>query len=437
MRRLLTVMCLVAAGFAPGTVLAQPNRTLLEEQIAAYEELLSVRQAEVDALTAELSATNTELDAQLAERDRLGARIVSLSAQQERIRSQTQVLRQQQRSSAGRVARLEAQAEGLQGQLQELIVSLHKRRSGRYMGALAQSESLFELRVRNYYLSRLSAQDVTLLETFERTTAALNRARAQRARQVRALSARAGELEANRQALATTQGELEGIIAALSETRAGQLAQQEALLQEQTTIETDLTASRGALAAELERLREAAARQAALAETAPRDTDEADGALDDNSSDNNGFADEAARLERLIRGLGEPAQTSERSFAPPFPGPVVVRPYGEEGATDVWLQARQPGSAVRALRSGIVYRASRITANSGYTVAVQHGPALISAYTNLQPPVVEIGDRVQQGQILGYLGGGIVAADILQLRVGRPQGLNIIYRDPAPLLGLR
>jgi septal ring factor EnvC (AmiA/AmiB activator) len=424
-------VCLVAAGFMPGAAFAQQNRTLLEEQIAAYEELLSVRQAELDALAAELSATNTELDAQLAERDRLEVRVLSLSDRQERIRTQIRTLRQQQRSSAGRVAQLEAQAEGLKGQLQELIVSLHKRRSGRYVGALAQSESLFELRVRNYYLSRLTQQDVTLLETFEHTTAALGRARAQRARQVRALSARAEELEANRQALATAQANLEGIITTLGETRAGQLAQQEALLEEQNSIEGELTASRGALAAELERLREAAARQAALAETAQRDADEADEAPDD------GFADEAARLERLIRGLDEPAQTSERGFAPPFPSPVVVRPYGEAGATDVWLQARQPGSAVRALRSGIVYRASRITANSGYTVAIQHGPALISAYTNLQPPVVEIGDRVEQGQILGYLGGGIVAADILQLRVGRSQGLNIIYRDPAPLLGLR
>lgn len=437
MRRLLIALsfgvCLVAASFVPGAAFAQQNRTLLEEQIAAYEELLSVRQAELDALAAELSVTNTELDAQLAERDHLEARVLSLSDRQERIRAQIRTLRQQQRSSAGRVARLEAQAEGLQGRLQELIVSLHKRRSGRYAGALAQSESLFELRVKNYYLSRLTQQDVTLLETFERTTAALGRARAQRARQVRTLSARAEELEANRQALATAQTNLEEVIAVLSETRAGQLAQQEALLEEQNSIEGELTASRGALAAELERLREAAAQQAALAETARQDAaDEAPGETQDD-----GFADEAARLERLIRGLGEPAQTSERGFAPPFPGPVVVRPYGEAGATDVWLQARQPGSAVRALRSGIVYRASRITANSGYTVAIQHGPALISAYTNLQPPVVEIGDRVEQGQILGYLGGGIVAADILQLRVGRSQGLNIIYRDPAPLLGLR
>ena len=152
--------------------------------------------------------------------------------------------------------------------MQNLIVSLHKRRSGRYAGALARSESLFELRVRNHYLARLADQDVTLLETFERTTADLNRARAERAERVRALAAQAAELEANQQELTAAQTALEGVIATLSETRAGQLAQQQALLQEQNSVEGELSASRGALAAELERLREGA-RQAALAEAGP------------------------------------------------------------------------------------------------------------------------------------------------------------------------
>ena len=75
------------------------RRELLEEQIGAYEELLNVRQAELDALTDELSATNTELDAQLAERDRLAGRVVALSDEQSRIRAQTRTLEQQ---AAGR-----------------------------------------------------------------------------------------------------------------------------------------------------------------------------------------------------------------------------------------------------------------------------------------------------------------------------------------------
>ncbi len=413
------------------------RRELLEEQIAAYQELLNVRQAELDALGAELSETNTELDAQLAERDRLNERIVALSREQAGVRAETRTLRQQQREAAARVARLETQAAGLEEQLQELIVSLHRRRSGRYAGALARSESLFELRVRNHYLASLADQDVTLLETFERTAAELGRARAERAQRVRALGARATTLAANQQDLAAAQTALEGVVASLGATRAGQVAQQEALLREQGSVEGELNASRGALAAELERLREAA-RQAAVAEAARQEAAAAvDAASVENSADTD-FAERAAELERMIRGLDEPTPAAERGFVPPFPDGVVVRPYGEGGATDVLLRAPQPGTAVRAVRAGVVTRVSRITANSGYTVAVQHGSDLISAYTNLQePPVVTLGDRVERNQILGYLGGGIVAADILQLRMGRPEEGEIIYQDPAELLGLR
>ncbi len=412
------------------------RRELLEEQIAAYQELLNVRQAELDALGAELSATNTELDAQLAERDRLTERIVALSREQEGVRAETRTLQQRQREAAARIAHLETQAAGLEAQLQELIVSLHRRRSGRYAGALARSESLFELRVRNHYLATLADQDVTLLETFERTTTELGLARAERAQRVRALDARATALEANQQELTAAQNALEEVVASLGETRAGQLAQQEALLREQGSVEGELNASRGALAAELERLSEAA-RQAAAAETARREAAEAVDAAAEDSADTD-FAARAAQLERMIRGLDEPTPEAERGFVLPFPDGVVVRPYGEGGATDVWLRAPQPGTAVRAVRAGVVTGVSRITANSGYTVAVQHGSDLISAYTNLQqPPVVTLGDRVDRNQILGYLGGGIVAADILQLRMGRPEGREIIYQDPAELLGLR
>lgn len=423
MKRVLFAVLLLLS-VASNVAQAQEQK-VLEEQIAAYEEVLAAREAELTALAAQLSETNTQLDAQLAERDRLSEQIVRLSNRQSRIRAQTQRLQVQQRASGERVSRLSAQADGLQGQLQDLLTNLHKRRSGRYVGALVQTESLFKLRVRNYYLGQLTNQDVALLETFDTTTEALRQTRAQRARQVQALTQQSRELESTAQTLETAQASLEGVIGELSQSRAGQLAQRETLLQEQNRVEDRLTGARGSLAAELERLREEAARQAALAEAEPERPE------DDT------FAVEAERLERLIRGLDAPTPADERDFATPFPGAVVVRPYGQDGATDVWLRAEQPGTAVRAVRSGLVYRASVITANSGYTVALQHADRLVSAYTNLQVPVVQRGDRVEQGQILGYLGGGIIAADILQLRIGRSEGFDLVYRDPAPLLGLQ
>ncbi len=408
------------------------DRTRLEGQIAGFEEILSDRRAELSRLESALSRLNTRLDTQLAERDRLSARIVELGAQQEAIRARTQTLERAQRLAAVRIQGLEARSERLERQLQELIMSLHKRRGGRTLGALSQTDTLFDLRVKNYYLSRLTDQDVALLETFNQTSAALNRARTARAARVRSLRGEARQLATNQGALETAQADLETLITELSSTRAGQLAQREALLQEQSSIEANLTGARGELAAELERRREETARLVAQAEAARQTAAENDAAAEADPE----FAEEAARLERIIRSLDTPEPQNAVDYTPPFPDPVVVRPFGQAGATDVWLRAPEPGNAVRAVRAGVVYRASMITANSGYTVALRHGPNLISAYTNLQTPLVEIGDEVAQGDILGYLGGGIIEANILQLRLGRIRDFDIIYQDPAPLLGL-
>lgn len=438
---------------------SQATSAQLEADIVAFEELLNDRISQLSRLEAELAETGAALGEQLAERGRLEGEVVELSAQRQRLSEQAAALETQQRAAAARIESLQSELSGLEAQLQELLLSLHKRRAGRYARLLAESESLFELRVRSYYLSQITQQDVALIGTLEDTAFTLDAERQERAQQLQALALHERELADNQIALDAARTELAEVIAALESTRAGQLTQQQALLTEQGDIESELVSSRTALAAELEQLRQVEARRAeaerqrteaaARAAEAARQvqpgppTDAAIDAATDaptvGDAGEDSFVREAARLEELIRALSEPAPAAaaETDFAPPFPNPVVVRPYGAGGGSDIWLQAETPGTAVQAVKSGIVYQASRITANSGYTVAIQHDDDLISAYTNLQPPEVEFGDQVRQGQILGYLGGGIVSPDILQFRLGTQAGPQIVYQDPAPLLGVR
>lgn len=418
------LLIILLAGSA--AALAQQDKAQLEENIGNYEALLKERQANLDALSQQLSETNVKLDAQLAERERLAARVLELGQTQESLRERSRQLKRQRQVTALRIRTLSRDAEALKGRMQELIVSLHKGRSGRVFGVLSKSASFFRLRVQSDYLKRLTEQDVVLLDTFNKTTAALKAARVKQARQLKQLASKEQQLTQSQTDLEAARKDLESAISALSRTRAGQMVQRESLLREQNTLEDDLGNAREALARELERLRSEAAAAAAEAEAAR--AAEADTA----------FAGEAQRLQDYIASLSDPAAEEDAAgYALPFPGAKVVRRYGDGGATDAWLAAKQAGSAVRAIKGGLVYRASQITANSGYTVAIQHGPKLISAYSNLQFPVVQFGDQVKAGQIIGYLGGGIVAPDILQLRVGRPDGFDIIYQDPAPLLGLK
>jgi murein DD-endopeptidase MepM/ murein hydrolase activator NlpD len=450
-RRALLATLVGAAPLGEGVARAQeaPQSAQLEADIVAFEELLNERISQLSALEAELQETEAQLAERVAERDRLSAEVTALSAEGEALEAQIRDLNAQQETAAARIEALQLELAGLEAQLKELLVSLHKRRTGRYARLLAESETLFELRVRNYYLSRLTERDVALLEAFEAGVAELEAERAARAEQLEALAARERELAANRTALERAQTELASAVAALEGTRAGQLAQQQALLEEQSRIETELVGARAALAEVLERQRQQAAERAeaerrrAEAERAEAErlaerqaASEAEAAAREAASAEDDFAAEAARLEELIRALSEPAPAAETDFMTPIPDPVIVRAFGEGGASDIWLQAEEPGTAVQAVKSGVVYQASRITANSGYTVAIQHEGDLISAYTNLQPPEVEVGERVRQGQILGYLGGGIIAPNVLQFRLGTQSGAQIVYQDPAPLIGV-
>jgi murein DD-endopeptidase MepM/ murein hydrolase activator NlpD len=82
----------------------------------------------------------------------------------------------------------------------------------------------------------------------------------------------------------------------------------------------------------------------------------------------------------------------------------------------------------------VVLGANLLSANDGYLVSVQQADGTIVAYSNLQPnPPVRPGDQVEQGDILGYLGGGgIVPPDVLKIyvRTGKNE-----FIDPAKILG--
>ncbi len=101
------------------------------------------------------------------------------------------------------------------------------------------------------------------------------------------------------------------------------------------------------------------------------------------------------------------------------------------------LRAPTANAAVRSVQAGVVYTVNFVSANDGYLVAVRHSDDLITIYTNLQPPRVKPGDRVQQGEILGYLGGGtLVPSDELRFWAQVPnRSGSWAFADPAKLLG--
>ena len=416
-------------GWLGQSVIAQSNPTTqeLERDIATYQQGLAAREREQAAIEAALGELADELAAQIAERDRISAELVNLRRDREALEAELAVLESQVAANETRIVELEGQLELLEVRLESLLVALHKQRNNRYAQALADADSFFELRVRNHYLSELANQDVSILEDIRTTVRQLADAQAQLAEQVQARSTTLSELQATEARLVTGRGQLEQVISDLEASQAGQLALRQDIIQQQNSLETTIAGARRALASERERL----AREAAEARRRAREA-----AAAEREAESRELLDEAEQTEAAAAALAVPTRPLEDGYTLPFPNPQLSKRYGEEGPY-VFLRAEQDYTAVRAVKSGVVQIVQPVQANTGYLVVIAHDSELLSAYQNLQAPQLEIGDWVDQGDIIGYLGGGtLIPADTLKFFVGLSQaGGGAAWVDPEPRLG--
>jgi murein DD-endopeptidase MepM/ murein hydrolase activator NlpD len=133
------------------------------------------------------------------------------------------------------------------------------------------------------------------------------------------------------------------------------------------------------------------------------------------------------RKALLLKYLDKVSSMSEVGLEPPisFIAPLesaeVTTNFGELG-NSVFLRAPSVEAPVRAMQDGIVLGVSRLSWNDGYLVALEHANGYITVYTNLKSEGLPQKDqRVEQGDVIGYLGGGYMwPEDELKLYVRTP-----------------
>jgi len=136
----------------------------------------------------------------------------------------------------------------------------------------------------------------------------------------------------------------------------------------------------------------------------------------------------AAQASVVVPPPPLPATVGRLAF--PVPGGRIAVPYGKEGPFQV-IAAPAPGSPVQAAADGYVAGVLYLP-NLGYTVMLVHTEELATVYTNLQAPLVQEGDRVRQGQVIGYLGGGLlIQPNELEFRVALRTGDATRFVDPS------
>ncbi|HLR46106.1 MAG TPA: peptidoglycan DD-metalloendopeptidase family protein [Deinococcales bacterium] len=404
----LTLLLLaVAAPVANAQEVDTSRRDALESEIEDYERLLEQRSADIDNIQTELGETAAALQARIAERDQVAAEISSLRTQRADLQAQIAQLELDLEATAADIDRILGNLDSLLGRISALLVNLYTRGASRYAEALSQATSYHDFQVRSHYLSLLTEQDVTLVNELNDTRAELLEAQQQQRDQLEAQSAAEDELRRNEETLLTQEANLQGIIGELESTRAGQQAQEQALMEAQNEIESTLSSLAGQLQAEIRRLREEEERLRREAAEAFLEERERESLLE-----------QAEETRSRIENLTEPLLPTSSDFAWPVDGPTIASSYGTDNNSYLALKAVSANAPVRAMEAGVVTSVLLLSANDGYLVGIQHASDLIVSYTNLQRPVVQVGQRVSKGELLGHLGGGaLVAPDILKLWV--------------------
>jgi beta-lactamase regulating signal transducer with metallopeptidase domain/murein DD-endopeptidase MepM/ murein hydrolase activator NlpD len=126
-------------------------------------------------------------------------------------------------------------------------------------------------------------------------------------------------------------------------------------------------------------------------------------------------------LKNIISSMNEVGLEPSTSFIPPLESAEVTTNFGELG-NSVFLRAPSVEARVKAMQDGIVLDVSRLSWNDGYLVALEHANGYITVYTNLKSEgLPQKGQRVEQGDVIGYLGGGYMwPEDELKLYVRTP-----------------
>lgn len=416
---------LIALPSAPAQV--DPSERLrLEAEIGEGQRLLEARRAEIAAITEELGGIDASLRSRIAERDRASADLAELQRQRTDLQAGLATLRGEVAETEARVTALEADLEAVKGRVQGLLLNLHRQRAAGYGTALARAESFHDLAVQQRFLGMLAEQDVAVVTELDAVIAELGAARVRLDGQIAELEARERQLAQNAVELEGTRTRLDTLIAELRATEAGRQAEQRALLEAQN-----------ALAAQLDRLDRALAEEIARLEAEERRLrQQAQSFLDDRARAD-ALEEEADATRDRIDNLTNPVPSPAAGYVAPLDSSTLLTRFGEGNSSFVRLRASAEGAAVRVVRGGVVVSVTPIGANDGYLVAVQHDPSTTTVYTNLRPPVVEVGDAVTAGTVLGYLGGGsLIPPDVLHFYLRRTSGGTSVFVDPAPVLGL-
>ena len=395
-----------------------------------------------------MAQLGTQQKSALGRIDVLSDNIARLETARRALDIQIQGVRQSIGNLNVEISGTQARVSRLQQDVRELLVSLYRERSGRYLQLLSQASSLSDLLIRARYANISGQNNVRVVQSLKTETAWLQAQRDAQAAQKKQLDTLQARQVAQLTQLQARRQEQTTLVAELRQNQAGQQAlavqtqAQQALtassirnviggiLQERNNIEAErqrrIQAEQQRRAAELARIRaeQEAARQEQLRLTRLRAEQERQAreaqtarvqrALAAQQQARQAREAQTAREQQALSAQQQSVQQqqdqSRQQLAPlpdtvgnvgfPLPGGRVTTSFNSDGWTI--LSGDTGGRAVAVAEGNVVTAA--YYANLGWVVIVDHG-ALISTSFGLSQPLVSVGQRVSRGQAIGIIGG--------------------------------
>lgn len=379
-------------------------QTSLEELNAALQQAEQLRQQRIEAARAaeaRLKQLGAEVERSRRELESIARDITQLEREKREIERSIAGLNEQIQATEKEISGVEAKLERLKGRMTLLVEKLYRERAGRYL-PLLRAQSLTDLLMRAGWVQYLGASDVRLVETLSALVQELHAARQRLVNLLQELTQKKSEREARIAALEAKRQRYQAVLTKLKQQQAAEEVRIVELNKAAEELDRQMQELSAQLEAEKRRLEEERRRREA-----------------------------AARAGRAVGSNFEIPRQLVGQLLFPIPGGRIVTPFGKADNTWQVIQADQNYAPVRAAADGQVF-ATAFYANYGWNVLILHADNLLTRYTNLQEPLVRTGDRVQQGQIIGYLGGSaIIPPNEMWFSVILSQKGRLVSVDPA------
>jgi len=397
MKRLLAFLLLFTCALAP----AQDSLGELAQAIKQAEQLRAQRLEAARQAEARIKKLGAAVERQLRQLNTIGREITRLENEKRDLTRSIEGLELQIADTEKEIATLESRLGRLKTRMTRLVEKLYRERAGRYL-PLLRSQSFTDLLMRTGWVQYLGASDVQLVETLTALVHELQAAKERLVSLVAELKRKKAEREERIAALERKRAEYRRILADLKRQKASEEVRVVELNRAAEQLEQQMQDLAAKLAAEKKRLEE-----------------------------------ERRRREAAARAAGKPPPTFDvpreliGRLLFPIPGGRIAIPFGASDNTWQVIVAGQDYAPVRAAAAGQVYAAA-FYANYGWTVIILHSDKLLTRYVNLQEPLVRTGDIVEQGQIIGYLGGSaMIPPNEIWFSVLVSQGRRLVSVDPS------